>query len=35
MSEGVLRVLALEQAVRSAETLVESNTRSFAGGAER
>ena len=32
MSEGVLRVLALEQAVRSAETLVQSNTRSFAGG---
>jgi protease secretion system outer membrane protein len=32
MSEGVLRVLALEQAVRSAETLVESSTRSFAGG---
>ena len=32
ITEGVLRVRALEQAVRSAETLVESNTRSFAGG---
>ena len=32
VTEGVLRVKALEQAVRSNETLVHSNRRSFEGG---
>jgi TolC family type I secretion outer membrane protein len=32
ITEGVLRVRALEQAVRSAETMVQSSRRSFEGG---
>jgi outer membrane protein TolC len=32
MTEGVLRIRALEQAVRSNETMVQSNRRSFEGG---
>ncbi|HSV79695.1 MAG TPA: TolC family protein, partial [Ramlibacter sp.] len=32
ITEGVLRIRALEQAVRSAETVVISNRRSFEGG---
>jgi outer membrane protein TolC len=32
VTEGVLRIRALEQAVRSAEITVESNRRSFQGG---
>jgi protease secretion system outer membrane protein len=33
ITEGALRITALEQAVRSAETMVQSNRRSFEGGA--
>jgi len=33
VTEGVLRIRALEQAVRSAETMLQSNRRSFEGGA--